>query len=191
MTEANAAGTAKGPGIVLQPEEGESYWQPVWANGYSTVKISPKNGTLNLAMGVQVIAPGGYVREHSHTPNQEILFCFEGKGAVLVDGVPHPFVPGTTVYAGPGVRHKIINDGPGELKMTWTYLPPGLDDFFAAIGRPQPWRAGAGAVCAPRRSPRDRGSVGLRPAARGLVVVKGLEIGLRSRFLRDQAEGRS
>ena len=41
MTEANAAGTAKGPGIVLQPEEGESYWQPVWANGYSTVKISP------------------------------------------------------------------------------------------------------------------------------------------------------
>src|SRR6266446_2226339 len=118
MTEANAAGTAKGPGIVLQPEEGESYWQPVWANGYSTVKISPKNGTLNLAMGIQVIAPGGYVREHSHTPNQEILFCFEGKGTVLVDGVPHHFVPGTTVYAGSGVRHKIINDGPGELSTT-------------------------------------------------------------------------
>ena len=28
-------------------------------------------------------------------------------------------------------------DGPDELKMTWTYLPPGLDDFFAAIGRPR------------------------------------------------------
>jgi hypothetical protein len=51
--------------------------------------------------------------------------------------LPHPFVPGTTVYAAPGVRHKIINDGPDELKMTWTYLPPGLDDFFAAIGRPR------------------------------------------------------
>jgi len=82
-----------------------------------------------------MIAPGGYVREHSHTPNQEILFCFAGKGTILVDGVPHPFVPGTTVYAGPGVRHKIINDGSDELKMTWTYLPPGLDDFFAGIGR--------------------------------------------------------
>jgi hypothetical protein len=44
---------------------------------------------------------------------------------------------GTTVYAAPSVRHKIINDGPDELKMTWTYLPPGLDDFFAAIGRPR------------------------------------------------------
>ena len=120
-----AAEETKGPGIVLQPEEGQSYWQPIWANGYSIVKLSPKHaGPDNLAMGIQVIAPGGYVREHSHTPNQEILFCFAGKGTIIVDGVPHPFVPGTTVYAAPGVRHKIINDGPDELKMTWTYLPP-------------------------------------------------------------------
>src|ERR1700746_2353830 len=90
--EAAAEGT-KGPGIVLQPEEGKSYWQPIWANGYSIVKLSPKHGGPDdLAMGVQVIAPGGYVREHSHTPNQEILFCFEGKGTILVDGVPHPFL---------------------------------------------------------------------------------------------------
>jgi Cupin domain len=110
------------------------------------------------------------VREHSHTPNREILFCFEGKGTVLVDGVPHPFVPGTTVYAGPGVRHKIINDGPGELKMTWTYLPPGLDEFFAAIGRPRrPRRAGASAVRAPRRCSCDRGEDRLRPTDRRLI----------------------
>jgi quercetin dioxygenase-like cupin family protein len=129
---------ADAPGIVLQPEEGQSYWQPIWANGYSIIKLSPKHaGPGNVAMGVQVIAPGGYVREHSHDPNQEILFCFAGKGTILVDGVAHPFVPGTTVYAGAGVRHKIINDGPDDLKMTWTYLPPGLDDFFAAIGRPR------------------------------------------------------
>ena len=60
-----------------------------------------------------------------------------GKARLLSTGVPHPFVPGTMVYAAPGVRHKIINDGPDELKMTWTHLPPGLDDFFAAIGRPR------------------------------------------------------
>ena len=68
---------------MLQPEEGQSYWQPTWANGYSIVKLSPKHaGPDNLTMGIQVIAPGGYVREHSHTPNQEILFCFAGKGTV-------------------------------------------------------------------------------------------------------------
>jgi quercetin dioxygenase-like cupin family protein len=107
MSAAVAADKTRGSGIVLQPEEGQSYWQPIWANGYSIVKLSPKHaGPDNLAMGIQVIAPGGYVREHSHTPNQEILFCFAGKGTVIVDGVPHPFVPGTTVYAAPGVRHK-------------------------------------------------------------------------------------
>ena len=51
---------ANAPGIVLQPEEGQSYWQPIWANGYSIVKLSPKHaGPENIAMGVQVIAPGG------------------------------------------------------------------------------------------------------------------------------------
>jgi quercetin dioxygenase-like cupin family protein len=45
-------------------------------------------------MGIQVIAPGGYVREHSHMPNQEILFCLAGRGTIIVDGVPHPIRPG-------------------------------------------------------------------------------------------------
>jgi len=93
----------QGPGIVLQPEEGQSYWQPIWANGYSIVKLSPRNaGPENLAMGVQVIAPGGFVREHSHTPNQEILFCFERKGTILVDGVPHHLCSGHHRLCGAG-----------------------------------------------------------------------------------------
>jgi len=37
----------------------------------------------------------------------------------------------------PNAGCKRINDGADELKMTWTYLPPGLDEFFAAIGRPR------------------------------------------------------
>jgi len=70
-------------------------WQPIWANGYSVLKLSPKHaGPNNLAMGIQVIAPGGYVREHSHTPNQEILFCFAGKGTIIVDGGAAPVCPG-------------------------------------------------------------------------------------------------
>jgi quercetin dioxygenase-like cupin family protein len=105
MSEDVNAAKTKSTGIVLQPEEGHGYWQPIWANGYSIVKLSPKHaGPENLTMGIQVIAPGGYVREHSHTPNQEILFCFAGRGTILVDGKAHPFVPGTTVYAGPGVQ---------------------------------------------------------------------------------------
>ena len=128
----------KGDAIVLQPDEGESYWQPKPTNGYSIIKVSPKNCRSNhTSFGVQVIAPGGYVREHWHDSHDEILFCFEGSGTFVVDDVAHKAVPGTTMFAGRWTRHKIINDGPGEFKMTWTYLPPGLHNFFAAIGKPR------------------------------------------------------
>ena len=92
----------KGSKFVLQPDEGTSYWQPKPANGYITIKVSPENCTSNLVtMGVQVGAPNGcFVREHWHSRNEEILFCFEGHGTILVDGEPHAFVPGATAYLG-------------------------------------------------------------------------------------------
>jgi oxalate decarboxylase/phosphoglucose isomerase-like protein (cupin superfamily) len=129
----------KGTKLVLQPEEGRGYWQPKPANGHIIIKVSPDNCTSNLVtMGIQAVAPEGcYVREHWHSRNDEILFCYEGRGTILVDGAPHPFVPGTTAYLGRWVKHKIVNDGDRPLKFTWTFLPPGLDEFFASIGRPR------------------------------------------------------
>ncbi len=128
---------ARAPTIhAVQPDEGEGYWRPKPANGYVVVKVSPRRGgERNLAMGIQVIPPGGFVPEHSHEKQEEILFCFEGEGLVEVDGVPHAFVPGTTIYATRWMKHKIINTGTRELKFTWTMTPPGLEDFFSAIGK--------------------------------------------------------
>jgi len=82
----------KGSKFVLQPDEGNSYWQPKPANGYITIKISPDNCTSNLVtMGIQVVAPNGcYVREHWHSRNEEILFCYEGRGTILVAGAGAP-----------------------------------------------------------------------------------------------------
>ena len=140
-TDPATAAAHQGSRIVLQPDAGVSYWQPKPANGYATVKVSPDNCSSNqVTMGMQAVAPGCYVREHWHSRNEEILFCYEGRGTILVDGEPHAFVPGTTAFLGRWVRHKIINDGPDTLKFTWTFLPPGLDEFFAGIGRPR--RAG-------------------------------------------------
>jgi len=128
--------TGKGKAFVVQPDGGESYWQPQPANGYAEVRVSRRNlGSNRFSTGVQVIAPGSHVREHCHDVHEELLFFFEGAGHVLIDGVRHDVVPGTTVYAGPLVKHKIVNDGEGELKMMWTLMPGGLEDFFEAIGR--------------------------------------------------------
>ena len=129
----------QGTKLVLQAEEGRAYWQPKPANGYVIIKVNPDNCSSNtVTMGIQVVAPDGcYVREHWHSRNDEILFCFEGRGTIVVDGEPHAFVPGTTAYLGRWVKHKIINNGDQPLKFTWTFLPPGLDEFFASIGRPR------------------------------------------------------
>ena len=121
---------------VLQPEDGVSFWRPRPTNGYVTVKTSPSyGGPDGITMGTQVIPAGCYIAEHSHDRQVEILFCFAGSGTIEVDGVTHPFVPGTTVIATPWLRHKIVNPGPSDLKMTWTMTPPGLETFFRKIGR--------------------------------------------------------
>jgi len=41
------------------------------------------------------------------------------------------------VLAGYDVKHEIVNDGPEELVMLWVITPPGLENFFEAIGRPR------------------------------------------------------
>ncbi len=127
----------KGQSFVVGPNAGESYWQPVPANGYADVRVSARNqaGNSRFSTGVQVIAPHSHIREHSHDAHEELLFFFEGTGQVVVDDVVHDVVPGTTVYAGALVRHKIINDTDHDLKMMWTLMPGGLEDFFEAIGR--------------------------------------------------------
>lgn len=130
------------PVHVVRPEEGESFWQPVPANGWVEVRVSHRRDprVTNLATGIQVIARGCYIREHVHPAQDELLFFFEGEGEAWIDGTAHRLVPGTTVLVGAGHRHKFVNTGPGELKMMWVMLPggsDGLDDFFARIGRPR------------------------------------------------------
>ena len=129
----------RGAVVVCQPDGGESYWQPVPANGHAEVKVSARDdsGVRGFSSGVQAIAPGGHVREHRHGRERELLFFFAGRGRVEVNGEAHPARPGTMIFVGPGNAHRIVNEGDDELKMMWVLMPGGLEDFFEAIGRPR------------------------------------------------------
>jgi quercetin dioxygenase-like cupin family protein len=130
--------TVKGRAVVMQPGEGPSYWQPVPANGHADPRLMPANtGFDTLSMGYQTIAPGGRVREHSHGDQVELQICFRGRGRVVVDGVSHPLAPGTACFLGHDVKHEIVNESADDLVMLWVITPPGLEDFFKAIGRPR------------------------------------------------------
>jgi quercetin dioxygenase-like cupin family protein len=125
-------------GVVVQPDEGPSYWQPVPANGHADPKLTPELTRFPaLSMGYQTIAPGGRVREHSHGDQIELQICFRGRGRVVVDGVSHPLAPGTACFLGHDVKHEIINETSDELVMMWIVAPHGLEKFFEAIGRPR------------------------------------------------------
>jgi len=54
-----------------------------------------------------------------------------------VDGTSHPLGPGTACFLGHDVKHEIFNEGAEALVMLWVVSPPGLEDFFSAIGRPR------------------------------------------------------
>ena len=124
--------------VVVQPDEGPSYWQPVPANGHADPKLTPdRTGFPPLSMGYQTIAPGGRVREHSHGDQVELQICFRGHGHVMVDGTRHALVPGTACLLGYGVKHEIVNEGAEDLVMMWVITPHGLEDFFKSIGRPR------------------------------------------------------
>ncbi len=126
----------RGHAVVMQPDAGPSYWQPMPANGHADPALFPANtGFENLSMGFQTVAPKSRIREHSHGEQIELQICFRGRGRVMVDGTAHPLVPGTACFLGYDVKHEIINEGDDELVMMWVISPPGLEDFFRAIGR--------------------------------------------------------
>ena len=129
------------PVLVVGPNEGESFWQPVPANGYAEVRVSHRRDPriTGLAHGIQVVAPGGHIREHVHPEQDELLFFFEGEGEALIDGERHPIRTGASIYVGRGHRHRFDNTGSSNLAFAWVMIPggaDGLDDFFARIGRP-------------------------------------------------------
>ena len=128
----------RGHAVVVQPEQGPSWWQPVPANGHADPRLTPADTRFEgLSMGYQTIAPGGRIREHSHGDQVELQICFHGRGRVRVNGASHALVPGTACFLGYDVRHEILNEGDEDLVMLWIVSPPGLEHFFRAIGRPR------------------------------------------------------
>lgn len=129
---------ARAHAVVVQPDEGPSWWQPVPANGHADPRLYPAVTRFPaLSMGFQTVPPGGRIREHSHGDQVELQVCFRGRGCVVVDGVRHPLVPGTACFFGYDVRHEIVNESDDELVMLWVVAPAGLERFFEAIGRPR------------------------------------------------------
>lgn len=127
-----------GPLKCIAPEEGTSFWQPMPSRGYATVKSSPWDTPHNhFATGIQVLEPGASIREHAHQRNDEILFVYRGTGIARLDGEEHKLEEGTMMVLGRHRQHEVINTGEEQMKIFWVFVPPGLENWFATIGKPR------------------------------------------------------
>lgn len=124
--------------VVVGPDEGESLWQPLPSRGYVTVNLTPDNSPYDtFSSGIQVLPPGCHVRDHGHRRNHELIFVYEGRGTCTVDERAYDVVPGTTILFGRNAVHRLDNTGDADMKLFWVFFPPGLEDWFRAIGRPR------------------------------------------------------
>jgi mannose-6-phosphate isomerase-like protein (cupin superfamily) len=128
-----------GDARILGPQEGESHWQPVPANGFvRNLFANSRIASVNkFSVGTQTIAPRSFIREHTHDRNEEIIFVVEGRGVCRLDGVEHPIEKGSCVFLGHGRKHHFLNPYGEPMTFFWVFMPGGLDDFFAEIGRPR------------------------------------------------------
>lgn len=131
-------GFAQPTAVIVGPDEGRTLWQPLPSRGYVQVALSPANMPYDaFSAGIQVLPPGCHVREHGHRQNHEVIFIYEGTGICEIEGEVTPVGPGTTVLFGRHARHRIENTGTVDMKLFWVFTPPGLEDWFDAIGRPR------------------------------------------------------
>ncbi|MCK0196209.1 cupin domain-containing protein [Ancylobacter sp. 6x-1] len=139
MAEQANETSSYGEVLVKQPGTAESHWQPVPANGHIEVIFAPHTVPMEhpIGFGTQTVPPGGYVREHAHDKNEEVIFVVSGTGKAVVDGVEHPMQPGSAFFIGKNRRHMFINNGTADITWTWLIVPNGLEDFFRLIGRPR------------------------------------------------------
>lgn len=134
---AQEAAREGGKFLLVHPSNEESYWQPQPANGYASVHVAPHLVPMDrqFSTGTQTVPPGGRVRLHSHTDNEEVLHFIAGRGKAILDGVEYGLEAGMTLFLGKLRTHTFINDGEVDLHWVWFFLPSGLETFFREIGR--------------------------------------------------------
>ena len=78
----------------------------------------------NFSVHMTEWEPGCQVDNHFHDTEMEAMYCISGSGIAQVNGVEHPFVPGSMIVAPPKVTHQIINTGTELLRVLCIFSPP-------------------------------------------------------------------
>ena len=85
---------------------------------------SPTNSGLTRHSLAEIRHPPGTAsQEHYHTEAEEVYFVIEGQGGIRVDGETRSIGPGDVVVITPGERHKVWQEGEGDLVLLVSCVP--------------------------------------------------------------------
>jgi mannose-6-phosphate isomerase-like protein (cupin superfamily) len=90
---------------------------------------SPHNSALTRHSLAEIRHPRGTAsQEHYHTEAEEAYYVLEGRGGVRADGETRAIGPGDVVVIVPGQRHKVWQEGEGDLVLLVSCVPAYLVD---------------------------------------------------------------
>ncbi len=85
---------------------------------------SPHNSGLTRHSFAEIRHPPGTAsQEHIHTEAEEVYYVLDGQGGLLVNGETRAIGPGDVVVIVPGQRHKVWQEGEGDLVLLVTCVP--------------------------------------------------------------------
>jgi mannose-6-phosphate isomerase-like protein (cupin superfamily) len=85
---------------------------------------SPHNSSLTRHSLAEIRHPPSTAsQEHYHTVAEEVYYVLSGRGGIRVDGETRSIGPGDVVVIVPGERHKVWQEGEGDLVLLVTCVP--------------------------------------------------------------------
>jgi mannose-6-phosphate isomerase-like protein (cupin superfamily) len=100
--------------------------QPFVGDDESIIRelASPGSSGLTRHSVAEIRHPLGTASlEHYHTEAEEVYFVLSGQGGIRVDGETRTIGPGDVVVIVPGERHKVWQEGEGDLVLLVTCVP--------------------------------------------------------------------
>lgn len=119
--------------VSAAPRDGDAHW---FTNNRMTILIGAEQ-TGGALGAVEGIAPAGSSPPlHVHTREHELMVLLEGALIVRCGTETLRAEAGSATFLPRGVPHTFLVDGDEPARLISVCLPGGLEEFFAAAGRP-------------------------------------------------------
>jgi quercetin dioxygenase-like cupin family protein len=133
--------------LIIEKNEGELRVRRIPADSTSVpmsmpssefmLKVSPKNnGSQQLVLGAEEIAPGGRIRKHKHLRQDEILLIQTGTARVRVGDMEREVHAGGLVFLPRNMTIELENIGSEPIALVFIFSAPGFEDYMRCVSVP-------------------------------------------------------